>query len=216
MKHVNYCAALLAVLVFTPLAAREQHGPFVSMSYYPVSYALPGKVPYNEEPVGTVSNKPSDGNELSSFQAFKISGGYFYGLFMGQLTYDSASGSDFLPDQPDYPVDDTYDYTVTHFEATAGVRLSSYGDSSFTYVYAGYRRIDYSTDYLGIDMSGNGYVLGFTGFYSFGAAFDFEYVAYINGYFGNYPDSDYSADNVTGRVTHTQSVCAGGTIGRRT
>lgn len=213
MTRFRLSVFILILLFAVQASAREQHGPFLSIFMYPGAYALPGAIPTNNEPIGTVDSNPTEGSEFSSVSSYALGGGYFYDKFMGQLTYSSVSAKEYTTDQSEDSVEEAFDYTLSHFEFTGGLRLSGYGNSSFSYFYGGYRRLMYSTDRLGIDLTGDGFVLGYTGFYSYGAAWDLEFVLYLNGYFGNYPYSEYSAENVTGESEHTQSYCVGASLG---
>jgi hypothetical protein len=212
MRITPFTVIIIFIFFTFPLLGRTQQGPFISLFYYPGSYSTPGRIPYNNEPIGTTDSKVESGKEFSSLSKLNITGGYFYGIFMGQLSYSANSAKNILPDQSDY-TEDAVELQLNTIDITAGLRLSPYGDSSYSYVYAGYKRIDITSDYIGLEVAGNGITLGYTGFYSFNFGWPIEPALYLNVYFGNYPNSDYRAENVEGEVTHLQSYTAGSTIG---
>lgn len=171
-------------------------------------------LPFDNEPQesGSVETVTEDGKELTSFSKFSVYGGYVYDRFYGQVAYSKSSISNQIPDYEDYRGSSVVsDYGV--FELRAGMRFSDPGDSSYNAFFLGYRSAHYSTDYLGLDVTGSGLVSGVAGFYSLGCAWDVEFVFSGELYVANYYLTDIEADFDTSKAKKKATAALGASVG---
>ncbi len=216
-RRVSFCLrvlSLLAVLfVASSVFARVQQGPFVGFCYMPGGYALQ-TVPFDNEPKesGSVNTETESGKEFTSFGKYSVYGGYVYDRFYGQIGFSSATVSNQTPDYPEYR-GDAIETKYNAFELRGGMRFSAPGDSSYNGFFLGIRRAGFSTDYLGLDVTGTGLVSGLSGFYSLGCKWDVEFVLSAEVYFANYLFTNIDADFDTHSPEKKYAAAFGSSLG---
>ncbi|MDA3901351.1 MAG: hypothetical protein PF637_12640 [Spirochaetes bacterium] len=195
------------------LAAEIERGVFAMGTYSPVGFSIMGRVPYNYEPKGSADTKPDPDAKISSLSDYSLGAGYFRGPLMADFQFYSTSVEDQKIDFEEYFRNESIEYTLRTFDIRSGLRLSDYGNPSFTYIHLGYRYLSYSSDYLKTELSGHGFTVGLTKFHTFFPRFDFEPALYFNAYLGNYRITGFESDMSSGDYEREKSVTAGGTLG---
>jgi len=203
--NVKILFVILFCVTGSAFAETTQYGPFASVEY---SHFGIGQtyVPFNEDPLGTVQGE-SGGFPFTSFRNYKIAVGGFYDVFYTQFYYSGNNAYD------QSTTTTAYDLSNTVYGGRLGYRLSDPGYSSYMVFFAGVKRSVFESDYLGLDVSGLGYDIGFRHFITRGLKYDWEFVFDYEIFAGNYRITDFSSNVEMSGQKRLNSVTAGGSLG---
>lgn len=210
----------LGALVISPeLFAKPQYGAGFSFSYFPGSLSFGGEMPVYEESdsevgdAGTAQTLVEDGSELNSLSRWDVGASFFYDYLMARLSYTSIHGGSYLVDHDSFDTDDAFSVDTGFFNFVGGVRFSPLGDTSYSFLYLGYRRMDLSSSYMGVSLWGNGTIIGVENFYSFPLVNQVEWVVYGDAHVGNYFWTGMETETSGDVKEKTKSLSIGGTAG---
>lgn len=203
---------LLLCMIFRSgnLSADSQHGFIIDITYMPLGY---GKllIPYAGTSAGSITTEPAENSSLFSAGKYSLLLGFFYNIFQADLSY-AKSGflnqniEDNIPEKGIISGDSRF------YLARAGARFSIPGDSSYSWIYAGIKRMDFGSSFNDTHNTGTGYIAGFEGLYSYGMS-DVEFVIKCNIFAGTYRTAEYNSDIQYERIKKIYSFTGGTDFG---
>lgn len=195
------------LLSIKPLCAVDS-GPIAAFSYSPAGsgyLSFPGPDGHSGD-----SAEPKSDSRFTSASRLYLSGGYYYDFLQADLSYTRTSVdrqiSDFSSDT------DLMSGIDSSLMLRGGYRFSIPGDTSYTWLFLGLKRYDFSAE-RGTDVTAYGWLAGYSGFYSIGLSSDYEFVIALDLYVGTYRFDRFSSDSGYEHVRKRYSVTAGGGIG---
>jgi hypothetical protein len=203
-KLLNTFLMISAFLLSTGAVFAVDRGLFASLSYAPQGAGYMFLARRNGAN-GTDSTKPYSGYEYDSATRMNVGLGYYYDFLQADLSYTktdiSSQSSDFLAP------DDLQSGEASAYSLRFGKRFSTPGDTSYTWLYLGLKQYNFQSSAGSLDVTGYGYFVGYSGFYSFGLKYDMEFVLKGDAYFGSYRFEKFSSnigfDNVSKRYSFT-------------
>jgi hypothetical protein len=209
-KYRNIFLMVSALLFSAGSVFAVDNGPFASLSYASQGAGFMF-LPRRSGGSGTDTTKPYDGNEFDSASRLHAGLGYYYDFLQADLSYTktriTSQSSDFL--QPD----DLQSGEASAYCLRFGKRFSTPGDTSYSWLYLGLKQYNFQSSAGSLDVTGYGYVAGYSGFYSFGLKYDMEFVFTLDAYFGSYRFEKFSSSIDMQDVTKKYSFTGGAGIG---
>lgn len=188
------------------------HGPYFSLAYFPKGYGSV-LIPRDNGANGTDQAKPDPKNITSSAARFSCRAGYYYGIFQGDLSYDTTSYTDQMSQYAAANSGEKFKGNKSSYKLRAGKRFSNPGDTSFQFLYLGFKRTDIHADASDVSLTAYGFFAGVSAFESYGLSSDLEFVITGDLYFGNYQWYHFSSGVDFRDISKRYSVSAGGSLG---
>ena len=199
MKRNIVPALMIAVLLIPSLTeGTSRHGPLIKTFYAPWGFGGVD-VPYRN-PNGDIETRGSGTNEdtrpLKAARGGRISIGYFYDCFQAEAGY-------FRTDLRHQEIEEWQNGTKTlipvkgelyYFDFRAGIRMNDPGDTSYSWLYLGAKRMVMDIDYNNTRAEGTGFLAGLYGFFSWGLNYSVEFVFNFDIYVGVYSFNKIRSD----------------------
>lgn len=198
-------------MLYSRLFATD-YGPIFKLSYAPSGYGSMER-PHTDGRDGTEKFLPAKGSKSSSAAQSNISIGYYYGFLQGDIEYTETKISKQLSGSIPTTGQESDHVTNYSCKARLGKRFSNPGDTSYNWIYIGFKRMSLSSSGMNMDIAAYGYFFGYRGFFSFDLGYDLEFAFTSDIYLGSYRIVDFSSDVAYKDVGRRYSVSAGGSLG---
>lgn len=183
------CYALLA---FHNSHAAVQHGPVFDLAYFPLGYGRMN-IPYSSTIAGSANTVPGEGSTWTSARKYLLSAGYFYDFLQADISYESTTIMNQVFSKSSIG-DDIPKTERDVYMLRGGKRFSHPGDSTYHFIYLGFKRMSSCSEYENIELTAYGYFAGYEGFYTFGRKYPVEFVTKINAFIGTYRKEKFESD----------------------
>jgi hypothetical protein len=200
---------IVAMMIVAGVSHAADRGPMFALSYAP--YGVGGlSLTGNNSGAKGDSTSPESGSGFSSVSRMSFNAGYYYEWMQADIAYTKNRITDQVSD---YPTNgDLLSGTAEMLTLRFGKRFSMPGDTSYSWLFAGVRRYGFDAP-RGLSMTAYGYLFGYSGFYSFGLAHDFEFVIALDASIGSYRFEHISTDINYDSITKQYSILADGGVG---
>ncbi len=212
MKNKKFIIKVAIILFFgwqyVPLlAATAQHGPIFKMFYSFYGYAI-SEVPYEEgDDVGSVATSPKDGETFNSIAAKSITLGYFYSWAQAEFIYKNEVFKNQVTDQADTGEILNSDSGLKIYEFKLGKRFNIAGETSYNFLYIGYKYFKMTSDLANARIKGRGMTFGTSGMQGFGLDSGLEFVIAYDFYCGLYKNNSLSFDrDIDPEITNSLTI----------
>lgn len=210
MKAYHIILPMLIMIVSSGAVYPEDKGPFFSFSYSPLGAGFL-YVPGPGSRGGTDSTKPENGSFMTSASRLEADAGYFYRYLQADIGFVKSSA---VSQKSEYASNkDLLDGDSSSYRIRFGRRFSTPGDTSYTWLYAGLKRYRFESSYQNVDLVSYGYIAGYSGFYSFGLAYDAEFVIKLDAFAGSYRYDWFTSSTPLRKVSRRYSISGGGGAG---